>query len=64
MSAREKLLNAMDAAASAHLAYLESRITYRAYARAMDHVAICRDAAGLDFFRIVRLPERAPLEVV
>lgn len=57
---RTKLLEAMDAAAQAHLDYLEARITYRAYSRAMDHVAVCRDAAGLDFFRIVRLPERAP----
>lgn len=60
MSARERLLNAMDTAAQAHLDYLQSRISYRAYSRAMDHVAVCRDAAGLDFFRVVRLPERAP----
>lgn len=64
MSAREKLLEAMDDAARAHLDYLNARITYRAYSRAMDHVAVCRDAAGADFFRIVRLPERACSEVV
>jgi len=59
MSARERLLHAVDAAAAAELDYLNSRITYRAYARAMDHVAVCRDAAQLSFFRVVRLPERA-----
>lgn len=59
MSAREKLLVAVDAAGAAELDYLASRITYRAYAQALDHVAVCRDAAQLSFFRIVRLPERS-----
>jgi len=61
MSAREKLLEAVDAAGQAEADYLADRIDYRAYARAMDHVAVCRDAAQLSFFRLVRLPERAAL---
>jgi hypothetical protein len=61
MSTREALLDAVDAAAAAEQDYLAGRIGYRAYARAMDHVAVCRDAAQLSFFRLVRLPERAAL---
>lgn len=59
MSAREKLLEAVDAAAQAEADYLAGHITHKAYARAMDHVAVCRDAAQLSFFKLVRLPERA-----
>ena len=64
MSARQKLLEAVDAAGQAEADYLADRITYRAYARAMDHVAVCRDACQLSFFRLVRLPERAALAEV
>lgn len=58
-SARERLLAAVDAAGQAEQDYLADRITYRAYARAMDHLVVCRDAAHLSFLSPVRLPERA-----
>lgn len=58
MTDHQKLLDAVDAAARAEQDYLADRITYRTYARAMDHVAVCRDACQLSFFRLVRLPER------
>jgi hypothetical protein len=59
MGKREKLLDAIDTAARAELDYLAGHIDYRAMTRAMDHVAVCRDAANLSFFKLVRVPERA-----
>lgn len=57
----ESLLTAVDAAARAEAAYMADEIEYADYRKAMDHVAVMRDLAGLSFFRIVRVPERAPM---
>ena len=58
MTDYENLLSAVEAAARAERAYLADEIDHREYAKAMDHVAVMRDAAKLSFFRIVRVPER------
>lgn len=57
----ENLLDAVDAAARAERAYMADELSYREYARAMDHVAVMRDKCNLSFFRIVRVPERTPM---
>lgn len=61
MTDYDKLLSAVEAAARAERDYMADKLAYREYAKAMDHVAVCRDAANLSFFRIVRVPERQPM---